>query len=39
MWQNNEEQKKFDLTKVEINFDKNTQKYKSNLKKYKQSSD
>ena len=39
MWQNNEEQKQFDLTKVEINFDKNTQKYKSNLKKYKQSSD
>jgi predicted O-methyltransferase YrrM len=39
MWQNNEEQKEFNLSKVEINFDKNTKKYKDNLKKYKQSSD
>lgn len=39
MWQNNEQQKKFNLSKVEINFDKNTKEYKDNLKKYKQSSD
>jgi hypothetical protein len=39
MWKNNEEQKEFDLSKIEISFDKNTHKYKNNLKKYKQSSD
>ena len=39
MWENNKEQNEFDLSKVEINFDKNTKKYKNNLKKYKQSSD
>jgi hypothetical protein len=39
MWKNNKEQNEFDLSKVEINFDKNTKKYKNNLKKYKQSSD
>jgi len=39
IWQNNEQQEKFNLSEVEINFDKNTKEYKNNLKKYKQPSD
>ena len=34
MWQNNLQDKKFDLSKVEINFDKNTKKYLNIYKKY-----
>ena len=38
-WKNNAEQKRFNLSIVEKNFDKNTLKFKNKLKKFKQSSD
>jgi hypothetical protein len=38
-WENHKEYKNFDLSKVEMNFDLNTNKYKNNLKKFKKTSD
>jgi hypothetical protein len=39
MWKNNQEQKEFNMNKIEKTFDKNTYIYKKNLLKFKQSSD